>query len=113
MRKKRAKRVVGPAGGRRRKIDPRLRQALSRAAADATIDAVIMFRDQGKGAVGTKKSGPEKAVEQLARTEPIEYNFFPNLGAVAVRTNSRALKKLLDLPDVTTATVNELSRESP
>ena len=107
MRSKRAKRGATPAGSPRRKIDPRLRQAINRAAADATIDAVIMFRDKGPGPAAGK-SKPEKAVAALARTEPIEYNFFPNLGAVAVRTTGRALKKLLDLPDVATATVNEL-----
>lgn len=107
MKSKRAKRVPAPAGSPRRKIDPRLRQAINRAAADATIDAVIMFRDKGLGPAAGK-SKPEKAVAALARTEPIEYNFFPNLGAVAVRTTGRALKKLLELPDVATATVNEL-----
>lgn len=109
MRGKRAKRSPAPgSSARRRKIDPRLKQAISRAAADATIDAVIMFRDSGPNSAASGKSKPEKAVAALARTEPIEYNFFPSLGAVAVRTTGRALKKLLELPDVATATVNEL-----
>lgn len=84
-----------------------MRQAIDQAAADTTIDAVIMFRDKGRSPAA-RKSKPEKAVAALARTEPIEYNFFPNLCAVAVRTTGRAMKKLLDLPDVATATVNEL-----
>lgn len=104
---KRAKRGPAPAGSSRRRIDPRLKQAIDRAAAGSTIDAVIMFRDRGPSTAASK-SGPEKAVAALARTEPIEYNFFANLGAVAVRTTRRALKKLLELPGVTTATVNEL-----
>ncbi len=105
MKKKHAKRVAAARGPARR-IDPRLKQALSRAAEGAPIEAVILFRDAGRRGAAAGKSKPEKAVEALARTEQIEYNFFPNLGAVAVRTNSRALRKLLDLPDVTTATVN-------
>lgn len=109
MRKSRTKRAAAPARAPRRKIDPRLKQALNRAAAGATIDAVILFRDTGKIPSAAGKSKPEQAVEELARTEQIEYNFFPNLGAVAVRTTRRALKKLLDLPDVTTATVNEMT----
>ena len=96
----------------RRKIDPRLEQALNRAADGATIDAVIMFSDRGKNPAAVGKSKPEQAVEELARTEEIEYNFFPNLDAVAVRTNSRVLRKLLDLPDVITATVNEVTATS-
>ena len=112
MSKKRTKRATATARRPRRKIDPRLTQALDRSAKDATIDAVIMFRDTGKTPAAAGKSKPEQAVEDLARTEPIEYNFFPNLGAVAVRTTSRALKKLLDLPGVTTATVNDLGPSS-
>jgi len=108
MKRKSAKRGAAPARPSRRRIDPRLTQAISRADADATIDAVIMFRDTGPRASAATKSRPERAVAALARTEPIEYNFFPNLGAVAVRATGRALKKLLDLPGVATATVNEL-----
>src|SRR5689334_20968745 len=85
--KKSPKRLAPPSVPRA-KIDPRLEQALSRAAEGATIDAVIMFGDTGKSPAAAGKSKLEQAVQDMARTEPIEYNFFPNLDAVAVRTNS-------------------------
>ena len=104
--KKKATKRAARARRARRQIDPRLTQALSRSTKDAPIDAVILFHDEGKRAAGTGKSKSEKAVAQLAQQEPIEYNFFPNLGGVAVRATRAAMKKLLDLPDVKTATIS-------
>jgi hypothetical protein len=101
------KRKAGKASSGRPgpKIDPRLTQAMSESSGGDPIDAVIMFRDQGKAATGTGKSRSELAVQKLAEQERIEYNFFPLMGAVAVRADIAALKKLLALPGVDTATV--------
>jgi hypothetical protein len=58
-------------------------QAMSESSEGDPIDAVIMFRDQGKASMGTAKSKPELAVQKLGEQEEIEYDFFPHGERVA------------------------------
>lgn len=90
-------------------IDPQLEKLLASAGDDGTIEAVLMFRRAG----GSANSVPEQEeiktmVASLAASDPMECNFFPNLGAVAIRAKGRTVKRLLKHPELAVATVNRL-----
>ena len=79
--------------------------AMDNASNDDTLEAVVLFRDDlGTGAEASRKIA--KLLGDLARGEDIEFNVFSNLGGAAVRAKRGALRKLLEMADVTAATLN-------
>ena len=88
-------------------IDPKLSKALRSAGDEGTVDAVLMFDSPANAAEAQQHSDRlRKQLVKVAEEEPMETNYFPNLGSVAVRTNGRVLKKLLKQPGLSVAALN-------
>lgn len=90
-------------------IDPKLSQALRFAGEEGTVEAVLMLKDgkDGKDAAAQKQMDEWKQkVEDLSEGEPVEANYFPNLGSMAVRAKARVVKKFLQQPGLSVALLN-------
>lgn len=90
-------------------IDPRLEEALKSAGDEGTVEAVLMFH--GPGAAVRSRSPKQdlaKLVASLAKSEPLDVNYFPNLRSVALRAKGRVVKRFLKHPQLAVATLNQL-----
>jgi hypothetical protein len=71
------------------------------------VDAVLMFQNPANAAGAQQQSELLKEqLTNLSTEEPIEANYFPNLGSVAVRAKARVLRKLLKHPGLSVAALN-------
>ena len=95
------------AAKRKPEIDPRLVQALDAAGEDGLVEAVLMFRLRAaaKGAAAGVDD-VQRLADDLAASEAAELNYFPNLRSLAIRGKGRVVRRLLEHPDLTVATVN-------
>jgi hypothetical protein len=89
-------------------IDPKLSQALQSAGDEGTVEAVLMFENP-KSASGAQRSDRiKRQIAKISSGEPVETNYFPNLGSVSVRAKGRVVKKLLKQPGLAVAALNRL-----
>jgi len=94
-------------GHKKIQIDPKLSEALRSAGEDGTVEAVLMLQD-GKDAPASKKQMEEwkQRIKDLSEGESVEANYFPNLGSMAVRAKARVVRKLLQQPGLSVASLN-------
>jgi hypothetical protein len=48
----------------------------------------------------------KQKIKDLSEGEPVEANYFPNLGSMAVRAKARVVRKLLQQPGLSVASLN-------
>jgi hypothetical protein len=95
------------AGHKKAQIDPKLSEALLSAGDEGTVEAVLMLKDD-KDAPASRKQMDEwkQKIKDLSEGEPVEANYFPNLGSMAVRAKARVVRKLLRQPGLSVASLN-------
>jgi hypothetical protein len=95
------------AGKKKAQIDPKLSKALLSAGDEGTVEAVLMLKDGEDSTASTKLMDEwKKKIKDLSEGEPVEANYFPNLGSMAVRAKARVVKKLLQQPGLSVASLN-------
>ena len=89
------------------KIDPKLSEALRSAGDHGTVEAILMLNNGNDADAGKQQMDEWKQkIANLSQGEPVETNYFPNLGSVAVRAKARVVRKLLRQPGLSVASLN-------
>jgi hypothetical protein len=95
------------AGNKKAQIDPELSEALISAGDEGTVEAVLMLKDGNDAPAGEKQMDEwKRKIKDLSEGEPVEANYFPNLGSMAVRAKARVVRKLLQQPGLSVASLN-------
>jgi hypothetical protein len=98
---------VGAKSKSKAQIDPKLSKALRSAHKDDTVEAVLMFDNQGGTAAKTHDVDDLKhEIAKLSSGDDLEANYFPSLGSVAVRAKPGVVKRLLKHPRLAVAALN-------
>jgi hypothetical protein len=104
------------SGGKpKAKIDPELRRQLSGAAAATSVEAVLRLRSTTRSALAPPPEATRDLAELVlarvaeevgATAEDYEFNVFPNLGYFVLSASAGFVARMLDQPEVASASAN-------
>lgn len=97
-------------------IDPKLLERLKQAGDEGLVEAVILVaRSRGSSLKAQDERGPAGAmvdrITKELREHPRELKFMPKLGACFVRGSGRLVRRLLEEPEVVSATISDIKVE--